>query len=141
MENAPRKIPGIVWEQFSRQPRNDVSFPLLYKSTEVAGPQQTASALPRDSTSLKEPLRAETTSKQTDRAREYLRTPLKTDFTYFFFYNRVQDSSFKNFIQDADAFCCRYLPWKPQLGELFLLSSRNKSCYVIFVQLEEEPLV
>lgn len=37
MENAPRNIPGIVWEQFSRQPRNDVSFPLRYKSPEVAG--------------------------------------------------------------------------------------------------------
>lgn len=45
MENAPRNIPGIVWEQFSRQPRNDVSSPLRYKSAEVAGPQQTATAL------------------------------------------------------------------------------------------------
>lgn len=25
MENAPRNIPGIVWEQFSRQPGDDVS--------------------------------------------------------------------------------------------------------------------
>lgn len=57
MENAPRNIPGIVWEQFSRQPRNDVSFPLRYKSPEVAGPQQTATALPRaSSTTKKEPL-------------------------------------------------------------------------------------
>lgn len=53
MENAPRNIPGIVWEQFSRQPRNDVSFPLWYKSPEVAGPQQTASALPRVSSTQK----------------------------------------------------------------------------------------
>ncbi|KAK5869594.1 hypothetical protein PBY51_024299 [Eleginops maclovinus] len=67
MENAPRNIPGIVWEQFSRQPRNDVSFPLRYKSPEVAGPQQTATALPRASTTLKEPLTLETTSKQIKR--------------------------------------------------------------------------
>lgn len=25
MENAPRNIPGIVWEQFNRQPGDDVS--------------------------------------------------------------------------------------------------------------------
>lgn len=57
MENAPRNIPGIVWEQFSRQPRNDVSFPLRYISPEVAGPQQTATALPGASTAtLEEPL-------------------------------------------------------------------------------------
>lgn len=67
MENAPRNIPGIVWEQFSRQPRNDVSFPLEYKSPEVAGPQQTATALPRASSTLKEPLALETTSKQVKR--------------------------------------------------------------------------
>lgn len=66
MENAPRNIPGIVWEQFSRQPRNDVSFPLRYKSPEVAGPQQTATALPRASSTLKEPLTPETTSKRDD---------------------------------------------------------------------------
>lgn len=64
MENAPRNIPGIVWEQFSRQPRNDVSFPLNYKSPEVAGLQQTATALPRASSALREPLTPETTSKQ-----------------------------------------------------------------------------
>lgn len=69
MENAPRNIPGIVWEQFSRQPRNDVSFPLRYKSPEVAGPQQTATALPRASSTLKEPLTPETTSKQVKRDR------------------------------------------------------------------------
>lgn len=28
MENAPRNIPGIVWEQFSRQASDDVSFSL-----------------------------------------------------------------------------------------------------------------
>lgn len=69
MENAPRNIPGIVWEQFSRQPRNDVSFPLRYKSAEVAGPQQTATALPRASSTLKEPLTLETTSKHIKRDR------------------------------------------------------------------------
>ena len=36
MENAPRNIPGIVWEQFSKQPRDDVSFPQSYISAEVA---------------------------------------------------------------------------------------------------------
>ena len=90
MENAPRNIPGIVWEQFSRQPRTDVIFPLRYKSPEVAGPQQTATALPRASSTLKRSLLTprETTSKQvkrdktTERAREYLRTPPKTRLTF-----------------------------------------------------------
>lgn len=64
MENAPRNIPGIVWEQFSRQPSNDVSFPLRYKSPEVAGPQQTAIALPKASSTLKELQTPENTSKR-----------------------------------------------------------------------------
>lgn len=66
MENAPRNIPGIVWEQFSRQPRNDVSFPLWYKCSEVAGPQQTATALPRAS------------SKGDSTARDYQKTSRAT---------------------------------------------------------------
>lgn len=69
MENAPRNIPDIVWEQFSRQPRNDVSFPLRYKCPEVAGPQQTATALPRASSTPKEPLTLETTREQVERDR------------------------------------------------------------------------
>ena len=42
MENAPRNIPRIVLEQFSRT-LGDVSA-LRYKSPEVPGPQQTATA-------------------------------------------------------------------------------------------------
>lgn len=77
MENAPRNIPGILWEQFSRQPRNDVSFPLHYKSPEVPRLQQTATALLRASSALREPLTPETTSKQERRTaeREYPRSP------------------------------------------------------------------
>lgn len=39
MENAPRNIPGIVWQPFSG---DDVSFPGANISAEVAALQQTA---------------------------------------------------------------------------------------------------
>ena len=96
MENAPRNIPGIVWEQFRRQPRNDVSFPLRYKSPEVAGPQQTATALPRASSTLKEPLTLETTSKQIKRDRrlsEGIPKDSSEDRLYQPFINWEKDSS------------------------------------------------
>lgn len=96
MENAPRNIPGIVWEQFSRQPRDYVNFPLRYKSQEVAGPQQTATALSRASSTLKEPLTLETTSKQIKRDKrlsEGIPKDSSEDRLYQPFINWEKDSS------------------------------------------------
>lgn len=123
MENAPRNIPGIVWEQFSRQARDDVSFSLWYKSTEVAGPQQTGSALPRASSTLKEPLTIETTSKDIKRDKR-LGEGIPKDSENTFPKPRAGFllNAHTKFIQDADAYCCRCLPWKPQPGEFSFLS-------------------
>lgn len=60
--------------------QDDVSFPLRYIRAGVAGPQQTATALPRASSTLKEPLPPETASKQSgDCAEGIIRTPPETD--------------------------------------------------------------
>lgn len=119
MENAPRNIPGIVWEQFSKQP-DDVGFPLRYKSAEVAGPQQTATALPRASPTLKkEPLtlRDYPQNKSRDRRlREGISKDSSEDRLYPLFTQLGTGfllRTLKKFIQDADAYCCRYLPWEP----------------------------
>lgn len=76
MENAPRNIPGIVWEQFSRRPGDDVSSPLRYKSREVARTSADCNrAHPGASSRLhEEPRTPETYPRGRNTCRELLRT-------------------------------------------------------------------
>lgn len=100
----PRNIPGIFWEQFSRQPGNDVSFPVEYISEEGASAQQT---IPRASLSPAWTSRDQKRTQQ-DCKREYF-TSNKTELVNSS-YSGTWIPVCKKLFQDDDDFCCRYLP-------------------------------
>lgn len=115
MENAPRNIPGIVWEQFSGSPRTTSAPTTVYKyrggwssadcncTTESFFSSKGAS-ITRD-------------YPQTD-SEGTVRTAPQTDW----YKTGIPLEEHRRFIQDADGYCCRSLPRKPQRGECFSLS-------------------
>lgn len=104
MENAPRNIPGILWPPFRG---DDVSFPGANISAEVARLQQTATALPRVSSALNEPLALQRlpANKTDKRPSEGL---LKRRL-----FTRIPLYAHRRIVQDADVYVCHFIPWEP----------------------------
>ena len=125
MENAPRNIPRIVLEQFSRT-QDDVSA-LRYKSPEVPGPQQTATAT-GSWTPDEDPLyNTDYTTNHNLRQQQRpllgtLRIPRKKDFRTLLSDLHLTN---QNEIQDADASRHRFLRGDFWLGEFLMSNYRH----------------
>lgn len=126
MENAPRNIPGIVWEQFSGSPRTTSAPTSVYKSR--GGRSSADCNCTTESFSSSKGASITRDYPQTD-SEGAVRTPPQPDW----YKTRIPPEEHRRFIRDADGYYCRSLPRKPQRGECFFSLSLSLLVKLFYV--------